>query len=176
MSDDRQSAERGFRGEWLLAGAMAAALVCTCLQWRQFHSVRDTVSTASAQLAEMRTDAAAIRSLRQVPKTASDRARTSQELLGVVEQSLRAANIDRANWQDSVPQPPRQLPNTPYRRATTRLYLDRLTLRQLAALTFDLQRRDETLSITAVDVSRQAREEGTYNVELAVSYLIYAPG
>lgn len=175
MSEEQKPTKQPLQRDWLLIGALAIGVAWTGVQWGQFRSVQDTVSTAGDRLLQMKTDAAAIQALRQAPETASDRARTNQELLGVVEQSLSAANISRENWQDSVPQPPRPVPNSPYRRATTRLYLDRLSLQQLAALSFDLQRRDETLSVSAIEVTRHAQESGVYDVELAVSYLIYAP-
>jgi len=164
------------RRDRLLASALALALVWSYLQWRQCSSLRDTLDTAAARLRQMQTDAVAIQTLREAPKRATDRVRSSQELLGIVEQSLAAATIDRAQWQDSVPQPLRQIPSTPFRKATTKLYLDRLTMRQLAELTFDLQRRDPTLAVSGIDLGASGTDNGQYNVELVVSYLIFMPG
>lgn len=158
-----------------LGGLVAVAALLAGLQWRALGSVEDTYQVAIAQLDQMREDIQVIRGLRQAPVTASSRARTNQELLAQVEQALSATGIDRAAWLDSVPQPPAQLPQSDYKRMTTRLYFEHLGLRQLTVFALELQRRDPTLMISAVNLSSREPESAAFDIELAVTYRVFAP-
>lgn len=159
----------------LLAGLLALAGLALWFQSRALASTRDTHATALRRLDQMRTDAQRIKTLRQTPKSAASRTRANEELLAQVERSLAAADIDRTHWHDSIPQPPIRLPNSDYKRLTTHLYFESVTLRQLATFGHNLQARDPTLHISALNLTNRHPDNPTYDADLAVSYLVYAP-
>ena len=159
----------------LLSGLLALACMLCWWQWGALASTRHTYATALEQLQRMRADSQAIEKLRRVPQAAAGRMRPKDELLGQVERSLSGAGIDQTKWHDSIPQNPVRLPKRDYRRLTTRLYFEGITLRQLAAFSYDLQTQDPTLRVSAINLTNRRPETEDYDVDLAVSYLIYAP-
>jgi hypothetical protein len=156
--------------------AVLAATLLAWLQGRATASAADTFRVAGGQLAQMRDDAQVIQKLRQTPMTAVARARTNQELLAQVEKALAATGVDRALWQDSVPQPPTRVPNSDYLKVTTRLYFGDLALQKVAAFSHHLRAVDPTLTVSAVGLSNRRSEGPEFDVEMGVSYLVFAPG
>ena len=159
----------------LLAGVLVIACMVCWLQWRALASAKDTYRVAVQQLTQIRTDAARIQALQRVPKTATSRERTNDEPLAQVQRSLTAAGIDRSQWHDSIPQPPRRLPQSEYTTHATRLYLEGVRLREFAAFIHHLHVDDPTLRASAINLTNRKSDMPDYDVDLAVSYLVYAP-
>lgn len=159
----------------ILVCLLAITLLGTWLQWRAYADTRDAEATALAQLAQMRADAAAIESLARQPRQAANRARANQELLAQVEQALQAVGVASDAWRDSVPLPPVRLAGSDYRRYATRIYLEGVSLEQLAALAYQLHIEDPQLSIGAIDLARRSADDDLVNVDLELTYLVYAP-
>jgi len=159
----------------LLAGLLAIACLLGFLQWRASASTQDSYMTALHQLDQMQADARRVGELRRTPHSAAGRRRPNEELLAQIEQALTAASIDRGRWHDSIPQPAARLPKGDYTRHTTRLYFEDITLKQLAAFTYHLQSNDPTLHLTALHLTNRRPESDVYSIDLAVSYLVYAP-
>jgi len=159
----------------LMAGTFVLILMLVWFQWRVLASTNDTWSQGLTQLTSMRGDAERIAVLRQTPQTVAGQTRTSQELLGQVENALSAAGIDRSLWNDSVPEPIVRLPQSDYRRVGTRLYLTSLTLQQLAAFVHTLESGDATLHVSALNLTNRDQESPAFDVDLVVSYLVYSP-
>ena len=137
-------------------------------------SVRDTRDTGVRQLEQMRLDAKRIAALRQAPHAAAIRTHPNEELLGQLERALAAA-IDRSRWHNSIPQPPIRLPNSDYKKLTTRLYLETVTLKQLATFDHNLQSNDPALHVSAINLTKRHPDTPHFDLDLAVSYLVYAP-
>ncbi len=171
------AAPRGPAAKLALGLLVGAVLALAC--WLQGRAVRTAQATYAARLAaleRMQSDADRIRALRQTPRLAAERQRPDEELLGTVEQALQAAGVPADLWQDSIPQAPVRLPQSPYQRHSTRLYFEDLTLEQIVRFTHALLETDPSLAIPALHLSGGARaESATWNVDLAVSYLVYAP-
>ena len=55
------------------------------------------------------------------------------------------------------------------------MYFDSLTLHQLAAFAHNLRANDPTLRISAVSLTNRHSDRPDFDVEVAVSYLVYAP-
>jgi len=153
---------------------VVAGLWCW-LEWRSLAVAQGGVTDGSAQLARMRADADEIIALRQRPVAAASRSRPNEELLAHVERSLAAAGINHAQWRDSIPQPVARKLGGDYRRHTTRIILSDITLKQLAALTHNLTANDPTLHASAITISNRNEETEHFDVDLAVSYLVFAP-
>lgn len=163
------------RYAWLYLAAPVIVGLVAWAQWRALASRRDTLDLAHQQLAGMRSDAERIRQFREAPRAAVSRARTNEELLAQVERALSAAGIDRQRWLDSVPQPPVRDTGSPYVRHATRLYMEAIEPRQLAALVVQLESDDTTLRVSALQWA--ARPDGrAFNAEMELSYLVFAPG
>jgi hypothetical protein len=168
--------EKSSRLRLLVVGsAVLAAAFLTWLQERVTASATDTFRVARGQLAQMHDDAQLIQQLRRTPMTAAARARSNQELLAQVEKALAAAGVDRALWQDSVPQPPTRIPNSDYMKVTTRLYFEDLTLQKVAAFSHHLRAVDPTLSVSGVNLANRTSETLVFDVEVVVSYLVFTP-
>ena len=159
----------------MLGGLVAVTALLAGMRWRALASAEDTLRVAVAEFDRMQVDVQAIRALRQAPVTASSRERTNQELLAQVEEAMAAVGVDRTNWLDSVPQPPVQLPGSDYKKLTTRLYFEHLTMRQIAALSVELKRQDPTLSASSLSVSAGPSDSPGFRMELALAYLVFSP-
>ena len=159
----------------LLSGLLIAACLFCWLERRALSSVRDTFATATHQLDQMRADVLSIQRLQEAPRAATSRTRPNEELLDQVQQALSSADIDRTKWHDSIPQPGVRVPGSDYKRLTTRLYFDSVTLRQLAAFVHHLQANDPTLRIAGLNLTSPHSDRPDFDVEVAVSYLVYAP-
>ena len=159
----------------ILAGTLIVACLVGGLQWRSLRSARDTLTVARGQLTRMRADVAAIMTLRDRPRSAVGRTRPHETLLAQVEQALSASQIDRSHWRDSIPQPPVRLPKSDFRRMTTSLELESITMRQIATFAHELKTNDPTLGVTGLRLTNRHEDRPEFDVEVDISYLVYAP-
>lgn len=159
----------------ILAVCFIVLSLVAWLQHRALASLADTYQVATERLTSMRADAVRILALEKAPQAAAGRTRASEDLLAQIEQSLSAAGIDRSRWHDSIPQPPTRIPRTDYKQLTTRIYLQSIALRDMAAFILHLQTADPTLRVSAIDLTNRHAGGPNYDVDLAVSYLVYAP-
>ena len=120
----------------------------------------------------MRADAARIQALSAAPHRATERKRPTDDLLAAVESALQRADISLDRWQDSVPQPLQQVPDSPYKRLTTRLYFDNLTQRQITSFTHHLLTADPSLTISSLRLTAPRQGNRTaWNIDVDASYL-----
>lgn len=159
----------------VLAGLTVLLAGICLIQVRALASAQDTYQTQLAQLATMHSDAAAILTLRSKPRSAMMQTRASQDVLAQVEQALKAADIDRAAWRDSIPQLPRRVAGTDYKEVVTRLYFEKLSLQQLAGFSHHLRQIDRTLTLSTVNLSGKTYATPEYDVDVGVSYRVFAP-
>lgn len=156
-----------------VACLMTAALAL--IEGRMYVSSARSYEQSLRQFARMRSDAERIMALRQVPHAAVGRARPNEEFLAEVEEALTHAHVDRSRWQDSIPQPLARVAGTDYVRQSTRLYFRDLPLQPLASFVWHLQRTDPALEIESVNLTQRSLQSKTFDVELSVACLIYAP-
>ncbi len=161
---------------------LVAVAVCSLiglaawLHWRSANSARDTHEVQSAALIRMRQDMRRIVALRDTPQQATDRERPNEELLAQIEAAMKTAGVPASCWQDSIPQPVQRLPQSPYQRFSTRLYFEDVTLEQTLHFAHAILAADASLAVSALRLSAPARDETmVWNVDLAVSYLVYSP-
>ncbi len=159
----------------LLGASLILALLVLWLQARSMDSWRDTLDRSAVQLAQMRADALEIASLRDAPKAAAGRTRANEELLAQVERALKAAGIARDRWHDSIPQPPARRPGSDYRRLSTRLYFEAVTLKEVASFVHHLRAGDPTLGASSLNLTNRTITDPHYDIDLAVSYEVYDP-
>ena len=166
----------------LIAVACFAAACLWWLQQRSLRSTRHTLTTQTAALARMQSDADRIAQLRTAPQRATDRRKPHDDLMAQINRALSAAGVPKKLWQDSIPQAPQRLANTPYTRHTTRLYFERTTLEQVTGFVHQLLEADPSLTVSAIRVTADKATDKhrildrppTWRIELAVSYLTYA--
>ncbi len=175
MNAHHAEAKRTFHRVMLFTGLSVLLSGLGYLQWRSLASRKDAYRVAAAQLVQMQDDAREVLRLREIPKKAAPRTRTSQELLALVERSVDAVGIPRASWRDSLPQPAVRIPNADYKREATRISLERITLRQLAAFVYDLTTNDPTLQVPTLNLINRVPDKDTFDTDLAVAYLVFAP-
>lgn len=70
---------------------------------------------------------------------------------------------------------PMRVAETDYRRMTTRIFLERITLQQLAAMSCHLREGDATLTLSEVSLTARGTTDASFDADVAISYLIYAP-
>lgn len=159
-------------------------LVCVVLSgvWLCVHrstsSLERSVTAGTAALSRMQSDADAIIRMQQAPKRAVDEVRANEELLSQIDQALSIARVPKDTWRDSVPQTPRRDADGQFVIYTTRLYFEGMELRQMVALAHALLDNDPILSISALQLTANDRVKGrdaVWNVEIAVTYRLYAP-
>ena len=159
----------------LAALALLAAAWCW-IELRSLRSRRSAFESGVLQLTQMREDVAAIQSLQSAPRLAVDRERPNDELLAEIRQALTAASIPVEAWVGNEPAPPVRLAQTPYKQISLRLFLEGLSLRQLADFAVALSARTAGLSFPSVRLSPAAgADKAKWNADLKMTYLIYAP-
>jgi hypothetical protein len=170
------SGRLGERDRLLVLAAFVAIAGLWCwLEWRALGSARAGAADGLVQLGAMQVDADAIIALRRRPVAAASRSRPNEELLAQVERSLGAAGIDHHQWQDSIPQPVTRKPGSDYRRHSTRIILSEVTLKQLATFVRNITAADPTLHASAITISNRKEEFEYFDVDIAVSYRVFAP-
>jgi len=155
--------------------SMVLALWCW-LEARTFAAKKQSHDAMLTQVEGMSADALAISALRTAPRLAADRERPNDELLGQVRDALTAASVPLDRWIGNDPSMPVRVLRTPYKRLSVRLLFEDLTMKQMAAFAYHLIDKDPTLSVSQLRVSAPTdRRDDTWDVDLHVSYLIYAP-
>ncbi len=146
------------------------------LEGRALASAESSHGNLIAQVEHMAVDAGAIAALRTAPRQATEQKRPNDELLDEVRDSLKAASIPLERWVGNDPSLPVRVPKTPYKRFTVRLMFEDVTLRDLVRFAHHLTAVDPALSISNLRI-HAPRESDTrvWNVDMSLSYLIYAP-
>lgn len=157
---------------WLLALTTATLALMAYLYERQVAAQAARCRAMQSQLVAMRENAARLLELQQKPQAALARTRSSEEFLSTVERALVNAGVTRDTWKDSIPQPLARVTGTDYQRQTTLLYFDDFYLKQVASFIGELSRLDAALGVSGLSLT--ARDSG-FDIEIAVSYLVYSP-
>ena len=158
-----------------LALCSLAGLACWT-QWRVQRSAQSRYDARRVAVQRMLIDAQRIGAMRRAPRRAAERERPKEELLAQIETSLTGAGIPIQLWQDSIPQTPQRLAESPYQRFSTRLYFESISLDQLVRFTHRLLAGDPSLAISSLHLAAPpGGDETRWNADLAVGYLVYAP-
>ena len=145
-------------------------------QSRAYRNASRLLRAREVRLTHMQIDAQRIAALRDRPQQATDRQRPNDELLAQVEHALKTAGVPVQLWQDSIPQPAQRLPQSPYQRYGTRLYFEAVTIEQVVRFACTLLAADPSLAVSSLHlVAPVQADPTTWNVDLTVSYLVYAP-
>ena len=177
MAGDTSHPNAGMDRRYALTVCVSMVLALWC--WLEARTLAATQRSHESRLAEvegMSADALAIPALRTAPRTAADRERPNDELLDQVRVALVAADVPLDHWVGNDPSLPVRVVKTPYKRLRVRLLFEDLSMKQMAGLAYHLIDEDPTLSVSYMRVSAPAdRTDDGWNVDLHVSYLIYAP-
>lgn len=146
------------------------------LETRSLASKQDSHATLVRQVEEMNSDMLAVRNLRAAPRLATERQRPNDELLAEVRDAMGSAKMPAARWVGNDPSRPVRLPRTPYKRLSTRLAFEDVTLQELVTLSFFLVKSNPALNVSSVRLSApMTAKSKNWSAELTVSYLIFAP-
>lgn len=160
----------------LTAAGLAALGAWAWLEARGASSAESSQLALVRQVEQMSQDATQIAKLRIAPRLAAERERPNDELMAQIQGALTAAEVRLDHWLGHDPAPAVRVPKTPYKQLAVRLTLADLTLRQLVQFAFHLTRADATLSVPYLRLTApKDAGKGTWDVDLKVSYLIYAP-
>lgn len=128
------------------------------------------------QIRQMHSDAAAIRRMRLSPKLATERERPNDALLEEIRHALEEAAIPLDRWTRSTPSPATQVPDTAYKRLSTRIELEAVTLKQTALFLYALVDTNSALDVSRVKMSSGAQKgKADLHVVSDITYYIYAP-
>lgn len=162
-----------------LAIAVCVALLLGMWVWleaRSLASKHDSHAALVRQVEEMNADMLAVRQLRAAPRLATERQRPNDELLAEVRGAMERAKVPAERWVGHDPSRPVRLPRTPYKRLSTRLAFEEVTLQELVTLSFFLVKKNPALTVSSVRLSAPiAVKKKHWSAELTISYLIYAP-
>ncbi len=160
----------------LLASVLAMLALWCFLESRGAAQRKAGYRDLVAQTERMALDTQAIKALRNAPRLATERQRPNDELLQQVRDALEAAEIPSEHWIGNEPSAPVRVAKTPYKRLNTRLSLENVHLKRLVAFAHTLVAGDPSLTVSGLRVSTpRSTESDGWNVELAISYLIYSP-
>jgi hypothetical protein len=154
----------------LLAGLAAWA-------WQDLSASRQAAEAAWADLAACRSAADKIRAYRRRPTLATDTERLESETRRLIEEAAKKAEIPVEDQQRISLEPSRRIGDTVYREKPTQVLLRKVTLRQVAALVYDLVAGEAGFTARSLHLSapREADGGNTWTVDLVVTYLIYDP-
>lgn len=174
MTDRFQSASRT-----PLAIVVSGALLLGMWLWletRSLASKHDSHAALVRQVEEMNADMLAVRRLRAAPRLATERQRPNDELLAEVRSAMDRSHMPAERWVGNDPSRPVRLPRTPYKRLSTRLAFEDVTLQELVTLSFFLVKHNPALRVSSVRLSAPVTAKAkNWSAELTVSYLIFAP-
>jgi hypothetical protein len=160
----------------LLLGLPTSLATWAWLEARAADSAESSHSALVRQVEQMSEDASVIEALARAPKRASERERANDELVAQIRDALGAAGIAMDRWITHDPVPVKRAPDAKYKELSVRLVLEAVSLRQFVEFAFHLTERDRTLRLPHVRLSSpQGIERGLWNVDVNVSYLVYAP-
>lgn len=162
-----------------LAIAVSFALLLGMWVWleaRSLASKHDSHAALVRQVEQMNADMLVVRRLRAAPRLATERQRPNDELLAEVRGAMDRAKMPAERWVGHDPSRPVRLPRTPYKRLSTRLAFEDVTLQELVTLSFFLVKNNPALNVSSVRLSAPpAAKKKNWSAELTISYLIYAP-
>lgn len=152
------------------------ASLCWFASARSLASTQDNYSTMHQQIKQMDADVREIERLKHAPQKATDRERANDELIAQVNAALDAAKISYEHWNDHTPYPAVRIPQTPYKRLSTRLSFTDLSLRELSTFLFSLIDADASLSLSQLHLSApRTADKENWNIDLTLSYYIFTP-
>ncbi len=162
-----------------LATALSIGLLLVLFCWIESRAVAsklDSHRSLRRQMARMENDSQAIQFLRSARRLATDRERPNDELLAEVKRAMEFAGISEQRWVRNDPAPPVRVPDSPYKKIQARLSFESVTLKQIISFVYDLVENNSALSLSNAILSKsQGQLKGTWDTELTLSYLIYAP-
>lgn len=166
----------------LISVLLLMVLVTGCV-WSFFHRAREArrLATEAEMLAACQRAAHGIQRLRLQKQRALLKTKPSDELNRKVDAWARDAQIDTTLVARIEPQEPRRVGDSQYLEQVTELELLGVPLDRLIRLAQLAESGDESLKMTALRLSpprTAAPTEGgpeTWNAEVALTYLIYAP-
>lgn len=164
----------------LRAPVVVPVLVLAASMWAFFEraelaSSRSTCHTQLAHLAAMQADAARIERLRAAPRQATDRQRPHDELAAQIEQAGQRAGLGATALASLWPETPQRLPQSDYPELTTRLGFEDVDLQKITAFAYHLQVLDASLQVTQLRLTAPRADTNHWDVELSITYSIYAP-
>ncbi len=162
----------------ILLGMMAGLLALAALwSYQQMEARKLSAQQAQADLVDCRSLAGKIRQSRAVPCLATSKEPAASESIAQIEQAVRSAGIAPNSLDRITPEMPRRVGDTAYKEKPTQVQLRKVSLRQVAALAYNLRIADVALNTGSVRLSAPRDDDTTdlWNAELVLTYLIYDP-
>jgi hypothetical protein len=156
---------------------LAALLAISALwSYRKMSSQQQAARLAEADLAECRGAADQIEALRSRPALAMQNQRETNETIGLIERSVKAAGLTDGLIR-TVHEQPMRLGDTVYLEKPTRVQLKSVSLVQLVEIVHRILTDKNRLHAKAMRISAPSAEDAgaMWNVELVLTYLIYDP-
>ena len=128
------------------------------------------------QIEQMNADVQRVKVLRAAPRSATDRERPNDELLAQIRNAMDEAGMPAERWIGNDPALPVRVPRSSYKRLSTRLSFEQVTLLNLVTFAFHLTDNDRALRISDIRlVAPRGDDPEMWDTELTVTYLIYSP-
>ncbi len=158
----------------ILAGLLGISALWA---YQEMTDQRQAARRAAIDLAECRKAAERIEALRRQPALAQQNQRATNETIGLIEKSAKAAGLTEAMLVRTVPEHPQRLGDTVYLEKPTRVQLKKISLVQFVEMTHRILTDRNRLHAKAMHISAPSAEDtgSLWNVELVLTYLIYDP-
>lgn len=160
---------------WLLV--LLGACVAAFVGYGFLASSRGSADRVARDLHDCRVIAGRIDQMRHLPSAAGSSELQEGEIVRLIEQASRTANMTRDQIARIWPEDARRLGQSPYKEKPTRIHLRRVTLRQTVTFLHALCDGQSGLRVSGLRLvaPREAETRELWSVEVTLSYLIFAP-
>ena len=159
-----------------IAGLLLLLGVWNWVEARALTSKWNSHAELLDQIEQMNADVQRLKALRAAPRSATDRERPKDELLAQIRDAIHNAAMPKERWIGNDPALPVRVPRSPYKRLTTRLSFEQVTLHDLVTFAYYLNEGDRALNVSDIRlVAPRGDKKDTWNADISVSYLIYSP-
>lgn len=160
----------------LMAAVIAIALlVAVAWCYLRLSDARSAAASAAQDLADCRTLATRIQSLRRLPSVAGASERGAADLSRQIERAAQSAEFREGSIERIEPQSPRRVGETNYRAVSTQVRMRDVNLRQVFTFLHSLCSNSLHLSSIRLSAPRGDENSDRWTVETTLSYLVYSP-
>jgi len=165
------------RRKTLLAALIALLLATTGWSWSVLADSRADALRCGDELARCVDLADRIQTSKARPVMAADQERLATETTGLIESAARQAGMGAGNLVRISPEAPRRVDESPYKQKPTRIFMKKVSLKQLVGMVHRLGQGPSPLVADSLRLTApEAGDTGDlWAAELVLTYLIYDP-
>jgi len=116
-----------------------------------------------------------IRQLRAGPRQAAEGQLSASVLNAICEQAARKARLPKKALVEVNPFPPQRVGRTDYKELATKVYLETVSAKQLAAFVFAVQQQAAAMVAKELEMSPSRSDPDSWDASITFAALVYTP-